>query len=330
MLQALVSHARRLWLQLARPVDSEPGLREEFVAPSAKTYRPLQCVVLTDEVCRTLFEGFRDHRRSQRGDEEIGWVLLGIREEQEALALATLPAGAQREAGVAHVRFNSLAQAVASRIVRQWDKRLSLLGVVHTHPGSLRHPSQGDFEGDSRWVGQLRGGEGVFGIGTADEGDPLTPDPSLSTARGIGAQPESNRQTWGELSFSWYALAKGDRRYRRLPATMTLGPDLARPLSAVWRLLERHAEEIDRLCRQQNGVAFEVANGEDGPSLSMRLPLAETGTSLKVLLEQRETRFVYQEGQDLSSVDPDEERIDRAVYLVLAELAGQRSAMVRS
>ncbi|MCI0640957.1 MAG: Mov34/MPN/PAD-1 family protein [Gemmataceae bacterium] len=328
MLQALVSHVRRFWLQLVRPVDSEPSLREEFIAPSAKTYRPLERVVLTDQVSRTLFEGFRDHRSSERGDEEIGWVLLGVREQNEALALATLPAGAQREAGVAHVRFNSLAQAVASRIVRQWDKRLSLLGVVHTHPGSLRHPSQGDFEGDSRWVGQLRGGEGVFGIGTSDEADPLTPDPSPSRAREV--QPEPHRLVWGELGFSWYALAKGDRRYRRLPATMTLGPDLARPLYSVWRLLERHAEEIDRLCRQQNGVAFEVANGEDGPSLSLRLPLAEPGTSLKVLVEPKETRFVYQEGQDLSSVDPDEERIDRAVYLVLAELARQRSSVVRS
>ena len=115
-----------------------------------------------------MFEEFGEHRRSQRGDEEIGWVLLGVREETDALVLATLPAGAYRNASVAHVRFNSDGQALASRIVRQWDKRLAMIGVVHTHPGSLRHPSEGDYQGDSQWVSQLRGGDGIFGIGTAD------------------------------------------------------------------------------------------------------------------------------------------------------------------
>ena len=107
---------------------------------------------MTDQVCRTLFEEFGEHRRSQRGEEEIGWVLLGVREEADALVMATLPAGAHRSAGVAHVRFNSDGQALASRIVRQWDRRLSMVGVVHTHPGSLRHPSEGDYQGAREWL----------------------------------------------------------------------------------------------------------------------------------------------------------------------------------
>src|SRR5262249_47036752 len=133
-----------------------------------RQYLPLERVVLTDEVNRTLFEGYAAHRKGERGDEETGWVLLGVREASEAVVLATRPAGAGREAGVAHVRFNSSAQALGSRIVRQLDRRLTMLGVVHTHPGSLRHPSDADFQGDSLWVGRLRGAEGVFGIGTAD------------------------------------------------------------------------------------------------------------------------------------------------------------------
>src|SRR4051794_32435786 len=147
MIQALVTTAKR-WLNglprsfLAHPLPLPEGL-ELPAAP--RRYERLAQVVLTDEVNRTLFEEFAAHRNSHRGEEETGWVLLGIRDVNEALVLATLPAGAQRVAGVAHVRFNSTAQAVASRIIRQWDRRLTMLGVVHTHPGSLRHPSDGDY-----------------------------------------------------------------------------------------------------------------------------------------------------------------------------------------
>src|SRR5262249_53985037 len=143
---------------------------ELFGPATQRVLRRVQQVVLTEEVARTLFDDFAAHRQGERGDEEIGWVLLGVREEEEGLVLATLPAGTTRSAGVAHVLFDSDTQAIASRIVRQKDRRLNIVGVVHTHPGSLRHPSEGDYHGDSLWVGQLRGGEGVFGIGTADVG----------------------------------------------------------------------------------------------------------------------------------------------------------------
>src|SRR5262249_58506485 len=140
---------------------------------------------------------------AEHGDEETGWVLMGLRERDEAIALATLPAGTQRDAGVAHVRFNSSGQALASRIVRQTDRRLVILGVVHTHPGSLRHPSDGDFQGDSHWVKQLRGGEGVFGIGTAD----APRFASLgSRAAVFASRPRPNVQCVRELCFCWDAL----------------------------------------------------------------------------------------------------------------------------
>jgi proteasome lid subunit RPN8/RPN11 len=101
-------------------------------------------ITLTDGITKTLFEDYAEHRRSERGDEEIGWILLGIRQGSEAIALAALPAGAHRDAGAAHIRFNSDAQAVGCRILRQHDKRLQIIGVVHTHPGSLRQPSGGE------------------------------------------------------------------------------------------------------------------------------------------------------------------------------------------
>jgi proteasome lid subunit RPN8/RPN11 len=203
MLQALVSTASRLLNHLSRSLLGERLPPAELVPPTdrraaPKVYSRLQRVRVTDQVCRTMFEEFGEHHRSGRGDEEIGWVLLGVREEHEALVLATLPAGAQRSAGVAHVLFNSEGQALASRIVRQWDKRLAMVGVVHTHPGSLRHPSEGDFQGDSLWVGQLRGGDGIFGIGTAD----ATRMNGIPVAQHL----EDHRQVLGEFCFSCYAL----------------------------------------------------------------------------------------------------------------------------
>src|SRR5206468_3580214 len=164
------------------------------------------------------------------GAEKAGWVLLGLREATQGVVLATLPAGAQRDASVSHVRFNSTAQAVASRIVRQADRRLTILGVVHTHPGSLRHPSDGDFAGDSQWVRHLRGGEGVFGIGTADA--------HPGTEALFAEQPRPHVQTMGELRLSWYSLRAGAAAYRPVPVSLTIGPDLARPLHSVWTVIE--------------------------------------------------------------------------------------------
>src|SRR5262249_40556818 len=183
---------------------------------------------VAEGVAQPVLEEYAEHRRGSRGAEETGWVLLGTRERDEAIAVATLPAGTRRDAGVAHVRFATKGQDVASRIVRQDNRRLRFLGVVHTHPGSLRHPSHGDYEGDSVLVKGLRGGEGVFGIGTADaygNGDPA---------------PKPNVQTRGELTFSWYSLGAGQANYLPLPVAVTPGADLARPLHDVWPLLEEH------------------------------------------------------------------------------------------
>ena len=171
MFQALVSSAGRLARDLQRSffrrrTAAVEAAEQVFSAKPA--YLPLQRVLLTDGVARTLFEEYAEHQAGSRGEEETGWVLLGVREEQEAILLGTLPAGTERDAGVGHVQFNSAGQIIGSRIVRQADRRLTILGVVHTHPGSLRHPSDGDLRGDSAWVGQLRGREGIFGIGTAD------------------------------------------------------------------------------------------------------------------------------------------------------------------
>ena len=318
MWQALVRTASQLLNDLqrtllrVRPAGPHPGTNGTAAAP---TLQPLERVILTDGVGHTLFEEYASHRKEMRGDEETGWVLLGLREESSAVVLATLPAGTLRDASASHVRFNDDAQVIGYRIVRQLVRRLTIVGVVHTHPGSLRHPSDADYRGDSRWVRQLRGGEGVFGIGTAD-GDG-------SSGSLFVEQPRPSVQRLGELSLCWYALGEGDATYRPLPVEVTLGPDLARPLHALWMTIETHAERLERVCRQQTGVTFETATDDGGAHLAVNVPLADEGTALRILLQGEKVRYFLRRGDDLLATDCDEERIDRGVYLLLAELAAQ-------
>jgi hypothetical protein len=317
MLQGLISSATRLLDELVFVVSRGRCLPRRTSDPlPGSVYAPLHRLVLSVGVGRTLFVGFAQHRKEARGSEETGWVLLGIREPRESIALATLPAGALRDAGVAHVRFNAEAQAVASRIVRQNDRRLTILGVVHTHPGSLRHPSDGDLRGDRKWVRHLRGKEGVFGIGTAD----AHRQPESGAGSGMYAtQPRAHVQCLGELCFSWYALRPDDTNYRPLPVELTIGPDLARDLHPVWSALEQQAARIDRLFQQQAGLRAEAVPGS---GLLLTIPLADAGGTLRVLVNDK-VRFYLEQGGEWLEVDHHDEYLDRGVYLLLADLAAR-------
>jgi proteasome lid subunit RPN8/RPN11 len=271
--------------------------------------------VLADEVSRTLFAEYAGHRASDRGTEETGWVLLGIRRGDEAIALATLPAGAGREADEAHVRFNSAAQAFASRVVRQGHRQLRLLGVVHTHPGSLRHPSSGDYRGDIEWVANLRGGEGVFAIGTADA------EPNAEAE--ISWQPAPNVQCLGNLCLSWYVLGTKDRNYRPLPVELIIGPDLATPLRPIWEELEVHAERLDRLAIQLSRVTFDVMPGHQKSALTITVPLADDGRGIRVEIEGKAVRYRLLTSDGAMVADLCEDRVDVGVFLMLSELAAR-------
>jgi hypothetical protein len=275
-------------------------------------YARLTRVILTDEVSRTLFDEYAAHRATDRGAEEIGWQLLGVRAADEAIALATLPAGADRDAGQEHVRFNTDPHAVAYRMLWPAEKRLTNLGVVHTHPGRLRHPSPGDLRGDREWVPRLRGREGVFGIGTADgDGDPE-----------IATRPAPNVQCYGCLRFTWYALAAGDERYHPIPVELTLGPDLAKPLRPVWGVIEAHAARLDRLARQLAGVKFGLASGPGKPALAVTVATAEPGLIVRILLDEKAVRYFYEAGGEVYQADlPAATGPDQGVFLLLAELA---------
>ncbi|HLN28001.1 MAG TPA: Mov34/MPN/PAD-1 family protein [Gemmataceae bacterium] len=318
MLQGLASKARRFFSELNKSFIRVPApgtWAQPQASPLPPRHLPLNGVVLTDGVGRTLFEEYADHVSGPRRELETGWIILGVRNEEQATVLATLPAGSLSDAGSGHVQFNSSGQAIGSRIVRQSDRKVTILGVVHTHPGTLRHPSDGDFRGDSEWVGQLRGKEGIFGIGTADS------KPADGTA--IAHQPRPHVQCLGKLRLSWYSLREGDRHYRPLPVRLTLGPDLARPLHPLWSLIEGHADQLDRLCRQQAGVVFESVSSEQGPALAVSIPLAEAGGSIKVILGEKQVQYCLLQRGEMYLVDPQESRIDRAIYLLLAELAAK-------
>jgi len=281
----------------------------------SRQLEPIKRLVLTDGVSHTLFEEYAAHRRSSRGEEEIGWVLLGRREGNDAIALATLPAGMQRDAGIAHVRFHTEAMALGYRVIFKVDRRLTLLGVVHTHPGSLRHPSDADFRGDNEWVGQLPGKEGVFGIGTADAKPGAGPV--------VEHNPRANVRCLGRMCFSWYGLRAGAGHYQALPVELILGPDLARPLHLVWAAIEAHARRLERLDRQQAKVGFEVLERPTGAVLAVTVPLAEPDTAIRVLLQGKQATYFLQRGDHLIEADGPRDRVDEGVYLLLAEQASQ-------
>lgn len=276
----------------------------------SRALQPLQRVVLTKEVHDSLFNEFENHRETSRGNEEIGWVLLGIRDVDQVIVQATLPAGAMRDAGKSHVKFNSDAQAVATRILRLDDRRLCQLGVVHTHPGKMRQPSKGDYKGDSQWVGQLPGGEGVFAIGTFEG----------KLAATIAQQAEDCVQYRGELLFSWYALGEGEKEYRRIPVVVSEGDDRAKDLRELWPIIEEHATRLERLFVQQAHIECRLADiGEK--ALAVTVPLMESGSSIRLLLLSDSARYFVLQGKETFEVDPQAETIDEGVYRLLAELA---------
>ncbi len=311
-LHELLGQCQRALGQQASPTPerSPPAVLREPAPAFPVNYKPLRRVIVTEGVERELFEEYAVHRTSERGGEETGWVLLGRREEEEAIVLATLPAGADREAGEAHVRFNSVAQGIASWIIRQSDRRLTMLGVVHTHPGTLRHPSDGDYRGDIQWVGQLRGQEGIFGIGTADEQYASEDDSEFWTQR-------ANLRRQDDLCFNWYSLREGDSTYRPVQITVAPGVDLGSPLRLAWDVLEDHSARLERIALQQAKVAIEVSAG----GLTVTLP-SSGGARLRVTLSKEGVRYFVVRGDEVLTPDLHEPRVDRGIYQLLAELAG--------
>jgi hypothetical protein len=93
-------------------------------------------------------------------------------------------------------------------------------------------------------------------------------------------------------------------------------------LHSIWSTLEANATPLDRLCRQQAQVVFDLVEGPGGTGLSMTIKLAEAGGAIRVVLDHKETRYYLLRGGEMLAVDPPASQVDRGVYLLLAELAG--------
>jgi hypothetical protein len=165
-------------------------------------------------------------------------------------------------------------------------------------------------------VPQLRGGEGVFGIGTADAEQEPGGTP-------VSSHPKPHVQCLGGLRFSWYTLATGDKQYHELPVELTIGPDLAKPLRPVWPAVEEYADRLDRLARQQTKVRFEITSGRHGPALAVVVGLADPGQAVRVVIEGKEVRYYYETGGEAFQADLPDAAPDQGVYLLLAELAAR-------
>jgi hypothetical protein len=92
-------------------------------------------------------------------------------------------------------------------------------------------------------------------------------------------------------------------------------------LHELWPVLEAHAARLERLYRQLVGVRFEVIADEWGPGLIVVVPLVESGDAVRLVLRNKEIRYYVERGGHLLEVDPGGESVDRAVFLLLAELA---------
>ena len=107
-------------------------------------------------------------------------------------------------------------------------------------------------------------------------------------------------------------------RYRSLPVQMAAGHDLAHLLRPVWTTIELFAQPLDQLWRQLAGIQVSV---EAGGVLCVKIALAAPHQQLRLLLSEAGARYYWERNGELVAIDPHESQLDRAVYLILAELA---------
>ncbi len=285
----------------------------ELLTVQPRDLVPIKYMLISSGVGQTLVQGYRNHLNQERGDEETGWLLMGYREKKHAVVVAAVPSGEFREASSTHVKFNSQAQVVAGRLLRQLHDKLEVLGLFHTHPGRLRHPSSGDYQGDIQWVKKLPGKQGVFGIGTVDHESPIRGEFATKIA--------INTFSMTGMRFDWFSLASGDSNYVKVPIRWTLGEDLARPLHVVWDAMETHAGEIEKVLAQQSKATCGITQGAAGHQLTLSIPLAGSAGKIIVFIFKDKVQYFFEKNEQLFAVDIQEDKVDRGVYLVLAELS---------
>jgi proteasome lid subunit RPN8/RPN11 len=140
----------------------------------------LEKVILMKPIADLLFGEYGKHLQGPHAEKEMGWVLLGHTSiaqysnpdkstTQSWAAMVTdiiSSSTTGHDSGVGHFVFDS------DEVLRQYSKLtlrklgLEVLGMVHTHPGGNRYPSDADLLQDLQWVPTLKAKKGIFGIGT--------------------------------------------------------------------------------------------------------------------------------------------------------------------
>jgi len=103
--------------------------------------------------------------------------------------------------------------------------------------------------------------------------------------------------------------------------SLTIGPDLARPLHSLWPTIEAHAERLERLARQQSRVTFGLVEQDGDLRLTADLALAESDVLVRAVMSEKEVTYLVVRDGAATRVDCGEYRVDRGVYLLLADLA---------
>lgn len=301
---------------------------------------PTGTVRIHKGVLDTMFEDFQKHKETDRGEEETGWMLLGRREAGVVIIEAALPPGEFRDAGTAHVNVNSTAISVAMRVLKKSHPRLDVIGMAHTHPGSLDRPSEGDYRGDIVWVRKLPGRQGVFAIGVWEFDEPVNfLDDDANQGSGDVREPVPPIAPVscfrdGRSRFNWFSLSEGDGWYKACPMEPVAGDDFGQSVRQHWEVLEHFAGSIDRLLQMQPGMRMGLLPVSDGvaPAMVLCQPLARDGEELQVVLQGRDARFFRMSAEEIDELQAPRERLDTAFFEVMAELTrgGRREARAGS
>jgi hypothetical protein len=106
-----------------------------------------------------------------------------------------------------------------------------------------------------------------------------------------------------------------------VPIRWTLGEDLAKPLHVVWDAMETHAGEIEKVLAQQTKATCGITQGAAGHQLTLSIPLAGSAGKIIVFIFKDKVQYFFEKNEQLFAVDIQEDKVDRGVYLVLAELS---------
>jgi hypothetical protein len=115
-------------------------------------------------------------------------------------------------------------------------------------------------------------------------------------------------------------------QYRPVTVETQSGVDMALGLRHAWHVIEAHATPLLRVCRQLAQVQIDVVEENLQWMLSVRIPLPLPRQQLRLLLGETQARYYWECDGKLTAVNPNEPSMDRAVYLILAELARESPA----